>query len=119
MKTNINAAQGILGDAAKTVDHNLAVHGDTERSFTMIAQMWSVHINHSMTIRKSNQLTAWDVSMMMDMVKHARATYGSSRDNYVDKAGYSALAAMLDTSMAEPVNRYNDKEHTDDEAAVQ
>jgi hypothetical protein len=32
---------------------------------------------------------------MMDLMKTARTVYGSSGDNFVDKAGFTSLAAML------------------------
>lgn len=78
-------------------------HGDVEPSFRMIAELWSVHINHSASRATGLDnvppihLSAWDVLQMMSMLKKARALYGDATlpDHYEDDAGYTALAAML------------------------
>lgn len=70
-------------------------HGDTEASFMMIAQLWQSYISHVMVIRGHLQLDASDVAQMMVMLKIARATYGKGIDNYVDAAGYTAIAAAI------------------------
>jgi hypothetical protein len=64
-------------------------HGDTQKSFTMIADLWTVYLQARRVI------TAHDVAVMMSLLKIARAAYSYSFDNYVDEAGYTALAAML------------------------
>jgi hypothetical protein len=61
----------------------------------MIAQMWQVYLDHIQHMRKNRVLTPFDVAQMLAMVKTARSVYGTSPDNPVDQAGYSALSAML------------------------
>jgi hypothetical protein len=95
----LSIAETILLDAAKAVRDRNVEHGHTERSFTLIADLWSSYIGHCYTIRGDTRLRPYDIAMMMDLVKTARAVYGYSLDNFVDKAGYSGLAAML---QAEP-----------------
>lgn len=90
--------QEVLRRAIVAVEEGSKKHGDTLRSFEMIAQMWGIHIAHVMARRKQVSLTPFDVATMMMMVKQARAVYGNSIDNQVDAAGYAALAAMLDES---------------------
>jgi hypothetical protein len=46
---------------------------------------------------RHNIIEPHDVAQMMVLLKIARATYGDSRDNFVDEAGYSAIGAMLNT----------------------
>lgn len=97
-------ARSILQAADLAVGVERTGHGDVEASFTMIAELWSVHINHAtakatgLSVSPQIHLTARDVAEMMQDVKRARATYGSGRDNYVDRAGYAALAGMLDAT---------------------
>ena len=93
--TDLSISEKVLLDAGDAIRSRLKEHGHTERSFAMIADMWSVYINHSFTIRGEVKLRAYDVAQMMDLVKKARSTYGYSEDNFVDGAGYTALAAML------------------------
>jgi Domain of unknown function (DUF6378) len=89
----------VLRKAAEAVERGTALHGDTKRSFELIAQLWGVYISHSMAIRKQVSLTPFDVANMMIMVKQARSIYGNSPDNQVDIAGYAALAAALGPSV--------------------
>ena len=104
MKNNYKKAQEVLARAAKAVDRNTQVHGDTQRSFDFIAQMWSTYIGHAMAQRKQVALTGFDVANMMIMVKQARSIYGQSVDNQIDIAGYAAIAAMLN-----PVEQLGDE----------
>jgi hypothetical protein len=61
----------------------------------MIGQLWNVYLDHARLRRGNEFIQPRDVAQMMIMVKIARSLYGHSRDNFVDAAGYSALAAML------------------------
>lgn len=71
-----------------------ATHGQKERSFNVIADLWNAYINgrkfpHSL-------IDAVDVAMMMDLMKTARFLQGTPhRDHFVDKAGYTAIAYEL------------------------
>ncbi len=104
MKNDYKKAQEVLSRAARAVEKNTNVHGDTQRSFEFIAQMWATYIGHTMAKHKRVVLTPFDVANMMIMVKQARSIYGQSIDNQVDIAGYAALAAMLD-----PVDKLDDE----------
>jgi len=88
-------AEGVLKDALEEVSTKSKQHGDTEASFTMIAEMWSVYIKHVAVIRGWTEVDASDVAQLMTILKIVRSVYGHGMDNYVDAAGYSALAAML------------------------
>ena len=105
----------VLKKAIVAVETGTAIHGDTKRSFEFIAQLWSVYVAHSMSQKKKVELTAFDVANMMVMVKQARSVYGNSTDNYVDAAGYTALAASLDpmSELDKELQRgFDDKETT-------
>ena len=93
--TPLEVAESVLLDAAAAVRERLEEHGHTERSFRMIGELWSNYITHAYTSREELHLQAHDVAQMMTLVKIARATYGYSMDNFIDSAGYTALAAML------------------------
>jgi hypothetical protein len=88
-----------------------ASHGDVATSFEYIAEMWTAHINAAMLRRTGIQtlppvhLDARDVLLMMGDVKRARAIFGdeTNSDNYIDNAGYTALAGML--MYVEPADR--------------
>ena len=93
--TDLNLSEKVLLDAGDAIRQRLKDHGHTERSFGMIADLWTTYINHTFTSRGDVKLRPYDVAQMMSMVKTARSTYGYSEDNFVDGAGYTALAAML------------------------
>jgi len=92
---DLSIAESILLDAGQAVRDRSKEHGHTERSFGFIGDMWTNYITHAFTIRGETKLYPHDVAMMMDLVKTARSVYGYSIDNFTDKAGYTALAAML------------------------
>jgi hypothetical protein len=91
----IDKAIKVLGDAMDAINKRGDQHGDTEASFTMIAELWSVYIKHVAIIRGWTEVDASDVAQMMVMLKIARSAYGSGDDNYVDAAGYTSIAAMV------------------------
>lgn len=93
--TTTDIAEKILDDARKAVTTKAEQHGDTEASFLMMADLWSTYVNHVSIIKGGIELDAGDVAQMMVMLKIARSAYGHGRDNYVDAAGYTALAAMV------------------------
>lgn len=116
--------------AASTLDKALKAvttergnqHGSAENSFEMIAQMWSVYLNHAAKSRTGEDLrvsiTAFDVAQMMTTLKQCRAVYGDPQnmDNYVDGAGYQALAGMIVTP--EKSIEKDDKEQADKLARI-
>jgi len=93
--TDLNLSEKVLLDAGDAIRQRLKDHGHTERSFGMIADLWTTYINHTFSSRGDYRLRPYDVAQMMSLVKTARSTYGYSFDNFVDGAGYTALAAML------------------------
>lgn len=93
--TALHVSEKLLLDAGDTIRARLKEHGHTERSFQMIAEMWTTYVKHVFTISGKTKLKPHDVAQMMKIVKDARSVYGFSVDNFRDSAGYSALAAML------------------------
>jgi hypothetical protein len=93
--TPLEIAEGTLLDAGDAIRSRLKEHGHTERSFKMIAELWSVYIGHAYSSREEVLLKPHDIAVMMSMTKIARGVYGYSMDNFVDGAGYTALASML------------------------
>lgn len=77
-------------DAARqavTVDR-AATHGNAADGFGLIAAYWSAHLDAT--------VTATDVATMMVLLKCARAKANPEHmDNYVDMAGYAALAGEM------------------------
>jgi len=94
-------AQDVLGEALNEVKTKSLVHGDTVNSFTMISELWTTYIRHTSVVRNQTIVLPNDVAQMMAMLKLSRSVYGKSNDNYVDGAGYTALAAMLDPESEE------------------
>ena len=94
-------AKAILEKAMAAVTANSDRHGETEASFSMIAELWTTYVGHVMAIRGQHKLTASDVAQMMVLLKITRSAYGHGIDNYVDGAGYSALAGMVTPGEAE------------------
>jgi len=93
----IDIAEDVLKEALKQITTKADQHGDTEASFTMIGQMWSIYIQHAAVIRGQTEVDSSDVAQMMAIVKLVRSLYGNGKDNYVDGAGYTALSAMMQT----------------------
>ena len=85
-----------LQEAMEQVGKKHKVHGDTVASFTMIAELWTVYVNHVSVVNTTVNLDPSDVAQMMAMLKIARSVYGTGKDNFVDGAGYIGLASMLD-----------------------
>ena len=69
-------------------------YGAPEDSFAAIANYWSIYLLNSKKI--VGAITSKDVALMMVLLKIARAEgHTHHTDNYVDMAGYAALAAEL------------------------
>lgn len=63
-------------------------YGEAEDSFALIARYWSAHLGV--------EVSAFDVAQMMTLLKIARARSNPAHlDNYIDAAGYTALAAEM------------------------
>ena len=85
----------LLEEAAEVISvDRAATHGRAENSFASIAGAW----NWWLSIRGNGPLSAVDVAIMMDLFKTARlANNLTHRDNWLDKAGYSALGYEIAT----------------------
>jgi hypothetical protein len=94
-ETPLEIAESVLLDAGKAIRDRLVEHGHTERSFRMVGELWSTYISHAYTSRDELHLQPHDIAQMMALTKIARAVYGYSMDNFIDGAGYTALASML------------------------
>ena len=69
-----------------------ATHGNAEDNFAAIAGGWDWWLS----IREHGPLSAFDVAMMMTIFKTARAASNKAHnDNFVDGAGYYALAGEI------------------------
>lgn len=65
-----------------------SVHGDAAGTFERIASLWSVELGTPVTLAQ--------VARMMILFKVARAGRGEfNPDDYIDAAGYAALASRL------------------------
>lgn len=86
----------ILEKAKHTILYDRTdVYGNPENSFADIAHLWNWYLELNEKIRPD------DVAVMMILLKVARAKYCEKLDNYVDIAGYAALAGEL---MSKPDN---------------
>ena len=88
----------ILQKAIQVVCHNREdQYGTPEESFELIAQIWQA-------LGDKEPLSAKDVAVRMIVVKLARASTGQPHaDNWVDIAGYAALAGELESKEVEDV----------------
>lgn len=110
MNDNKRAIAGAILDKAKTavMTQRGQQHGDAESSFDAIGAMWVAYLN-AISLRRTGlpltslRIYAVDVAFMMDQMKQMRVVYGDETDpdNYVDGAGYTALAG----SFAVPASR--------------
>ena len=71
--------------------------GQGENSFTLISELWSAYLNH--------HIDPDEVAMMMVLLKVARSKLQAyNPDNYVDAAGYSAIAGELRADLEDYIN---------------
>jgi len=85
----------ILSEAMNCINvDRAATHGDAEDSFGEIAKLWSWWLDNRDIIDR--ELKPEDVAMMMALFKIGRIAGNSKHgDNYVDLAGYCALAGEI------------------------
>lgn len=85
----------ILRTAAQYVTRDRqADHGDAERSFGRIADLWTAYLGVP--------VDEGDVALMMVLLKVARAGSNQAHlDNWVDIAGYAACGGELALAAAE------------------
>ena len=85
----------ILSEAMHCINvDRAATHGDAEDSFSEIAKLWSWWIDNRPV--PEAELLPEDVAMMMALFKIGRIAGNPTHDdNYVDLAGYAALAGEI------------------------
>jgi hypothetical protein len=99
----MNTSNEILRTAAELVSIDRAKeHGDMLRNLENIAMLWRTYL----TIRaatNSEKLNAHDVATMMELLKIARRLTGIfNSDDYIDGAGYAAIAFEVRSRKLEP-----------------
>ena len=82
----------ILEQAIQCVCHDRQdQHGKPENTFAVIANLWNTYLEAT-----GAPLVEKDVAQMMVLFKIARSVCGNVKDDdYIDAAGYSALAGEL------------------------
>ena len=80
---------GILDEASSILrGYRNSEYGPPEHSFDAIARLWSAYLDSDISPR--------EVGVMMALLKIARSIHApGKRDNYVDLAGYAALAGGI------------------------
>jgi len=70
-------------------------HGDAFKNHAEIAEFWNIFLDGK--LRPMANITAADVAIMMILLKISRTTQGEkfNLDNFVDMAGYSAIAGEI------------------------
>jgi 2-oxo-4-hydroxy-4-carboxy--5-ureidoimidazoline (OHCU) decarboxylase len=78
-------------------DRNVS-HGDAFKNHAEIAEFWNIFLDNK--LRPMSNITAADVAIMMILLKISRHTQGEkfNLDNFVDMAGYSAIAGEIGDS---------------------
>lgn len=80
----------VLVEAGQRIGERSGVHGTPERQLELIAKLWGAYLNTC--------VTPTDVANMMVLLKVARSSHApNNKDNYVDMAGYAALAGEATT----------------------
>jgi uncharacterized protein DUF6378 len=90
-------AHGILTEAAAIVrgDRNM-IHGDKDRSFAVIAELWTTYLRGRAKFARGEPIHAIDVAQMMVLMKIARSIQEQPiRDHFTDQCRYSAIAGEL------------------------
>lgn len=78
----------ILAAAERLINGDrAATYGDPAVSFDRIAALWSAYLGVA--------LTAVDAANMLVLLKVSRAKGGGREDDFIDMAGYAALAGEL------------------------
>ena len=89
----------ILAEASRIIsrDRNLS-HGDAYKNHAEIAEYWNLFLDSK--LKPMANITADDVAIMMILLKISRHTQGEkiNIDNFVDMAGYAAIAGEISDS---------------------
>ena len=91
-----SVAHAILTEAAGIVQGaRNATHGDKERSFAAIADLWNAYLDNRAGGQEA-PISPRDVASLMVLLKLARSIQGQAvRDHFVDAAGYAAIAGEM------------------------
>jgi hypothetical protein len=74
-------------------------YGDMEATHQQVGRMWEAYLD-----LPEGEISSSDVAQMMSMLKKVRARYGKhNADNFVDDAGYTAIAAACSAQAYEEV----------------
>jgi hypothetical protein len=85
------SSKEILAEADRIIHGERAQsYGPAEDSFARIGELWTVHLSNKLP--EGTVLDAYDVAVMMTLMKCARAQTDVKRDTFVDIAGYAALS---------------------------
>ncbi len=102
--------ESILQEAERIIRERGEEYGDSDDCLGLVAAWWNYYMNYKVSEELKDAdnpewdgswcyeelITPHDSALMMCMLKIARALTGKKkRDNYVDIAGYAALAATL------------------------
>ena len=73
-------------------------HGDAFKNHAEIAEFWNIFLDGKLQPMAS--ITAQDVAIMMILLKVSRSNQGKefNLDNFIDMAGYSAIAGEIGNS---------------------
>lgn len=94
-KEELNLRTKILKQAIEIINRDrAATHGHAEDSFNTIGAYWSVYFSQKLGIEV--KVSAMDVALLMDLFKTARIHNNPAHlDNWLDKAGYTALGGEI------------------------
>tara|TARA_R110000765_G_scaffold377871_1_gene468816 strand:+ start:125 stop:481 length:357 start_codon:yes stop_codon:yes gene_type:complete len=108
MTLRITSARGVLAKAAEYVMGDRAsAHGPAVKNHENIAGLWNGYLKD--VLKEHATLTPEDVANMMELLKIARRKQGGLNvDDYVDGAGYAAVA--FECAHYENENRPRDDE---------
>ena len=86
---NTDGNLDILSEALAVIRTREKTYGDASENLELIASLWSMYLGMHLHNK--------DVALMMILLKLARAKHPLfHKDNYVDIAGYAAIAAKQD-----------------------
>tara|TARA_R100000664_G_scaffold397_1_gene1047 strand:- start:22 stop:315 length:294 start_codon:yes stop_codon:yes gene_type:complete len=80
-----------------SMDRN-KTHGDAYKNHAEIAEYWNIFLDDK--LKPMANITPSDVALMMILLKISRNNKGKefNIDNFVDMAGYAAIAGEIDDS---------------------
>lgn len=93
--------ESVLAEADRLVSTDRqASYGHPLDNFTDIATLWNAYLTNARWATGTNELTAEDVALLMDLLKVAREQRTAKRDNRVDGPGYWKCLDLIITERA-------------------